>query len=88
MFAPLLQSNVYGIAPPVTANVTDPLLSPHDASVAAATGTGAEPPLHTHDTEDEVFYVLEGEVTFHCGGHDFHVATGGTMVLPMGIEHG
>ena len=47
-----------------------------------------EPPDHTHPTEDELFYVLQGEVTFHCGGESFDLSHGGFIYLPMGIEHG
>ena len=28
---------------------------------------GAEAPFHLHRKEDEAFYVLEGEMTFHIG---------------------
>ena len=49
---------------------------------------GEKPLLHTHATEDEIFYVLEGEATFHCGGEDFLGRRGGTMVLPTGVRHG
>ncbi len=49
---------------------------------------GEEPPDHTHPTEDEIFYVLSGELTFHCGGESFDVGEGGFMYLPKGIEHG
>jgi quercetin dioxygenase-like cupin family protein len=52
------------------------------------TRKGEEPPDHTHPTEDEVFYVLSGDVTFHCGGESFDVGAGGFMYLPKGIEHG
>jgi quercetin dioxygenase-like cupin family protein len=58
------------------------------AVIEYTTRKGEEPPRHTHPTEDELFYVLEGEVTFHCGGEDFEVETGGMMVLPQGIQHG
>ncbi len=37
------------------------------------TRKGEEPPDHTHATEDEIFYVLDGELTFHCGGKSFDV---------------
>ncbi|MEZ4657766.1 MAG: cupin domain-containing protein [Caldilineaceae bacterium] len=47
-----------------------------------------EPPDHTHATEDEMFYVLEGALTFHCGGQSFEVMQGGFIFLPRGIEHG
>ena len=52
------------------------------------TKRGEEPPRHTHPTEDEIFYVLEGELTFYCGGETFDVETGGFIYLPQGVEHG
>jgi len=52
------------------------------------TQKGEEPPDHTHSTEDEIFYVIDGELTFRCGGESFDVSNGGFMYLPQGIEHG
>jgi quercetin dioxygenase-like cupin family protein len=52
------------------------------------TQKGEEPPEHTHSTEDEIFYVLQGELTFRCGGESFDVGAGGFMYLPQAIEHG
>lgn len=52
------------------------------------TKQGEEPPDHTHDSEDEMFYVLEGEITFRCGEERFEVKQGGFVFLPHGIEHG
>ncbi|GHF31296.1 quercetin dioxygenase-like cupin family protein [Deinococcus metalli] len=52
------------------------------------TRRGEEPPDHTHDTEDELFYVLDGDLTFRCGEQHFHVERGGFVYLPRGIEHG
>ena len=52
------------------------------------TRRGEEPPDHTHPTEDEIFYVLGGEITFRCGGESFDVGAGGFVYLPRGIEHG
>ena len=52
------------------------------------TRKGEEPSSHTHNTEDEMFYVLEGEVTFHCGEETFDVQPGGFIFLPRGIQHG
>jgi len=51
------------------------------------TRMGEEPPSHTHETEDEIFYVLEGAVTFRCGEETFDVNKGGFIFLPRGIEH-
>jgi quercetin dioxygenase-like cupin family protein len=52
------------------------------------TRSGEEPPEHRHTTEDEIFYVLEGAVTFRCGDESFDVEDGGFIFLPHGIEHG
>ena len=52
------------------------------------TRQGEEPPDHTHPTEDEIFYVLSGDLTFRCGGETFEVGNGGFIYLPQGIEHG
>lgn len=52
------------------------------------TRSGEEPGDHTHPTEDEIFYVLEGDLTFRCGGETFEVEDGGFVFLPRGIEHG
>lgn len=58
------------------------------AVIEYTTRKGEEPPDHTHPTEDEIFYVLEGELTFRCGDETFDVGEGGFIYLPLGIEHG
>ncbi len=45
-------------------------------------------PYHLHHTEDEAFYVLDGEFTFICDGKKTVVGPGGYMFLPRGIPHG
>ena len=52
------------------------------------TKKGEEPPDHTHGTEDEMFYVLEGAMTFRCADEAFDVDQGGFVFLPRGVEHG
>lgn len=52
------------------------------------TRKGEEPDNHTHETEDEMFYVLEGDITFRCGGKTFDLEKGDFIFLPRGIEHG
>jgi mannose-6-phosphate isomerase-like protein (cupin superfamily) len=44
-------------------------------------------PLHVHEREDELFYVLEGEHVFTCGDEEFHVGPGGLVFAPRGIPH-
>jgi mannose-6-phosphate isomerase-like protein (cupin superfamily) len=52
------------------------------------TKKGEEPGTHTHETEDEMFYVVEGDVAFHCGDENFELGAGGFVFLPRGIPHG
>jgi quercetin dioxygenase-like cupin family protein len=58
------------------------------AFVEYTTRAGEEPPDHTHATEDEIFYVLQGDLTFRCGDDTFELEDGGFIFLPRGIEHG
>ena len=44
-------------------------------------------PLHVHEREDELFYVLEGEHVFRVGGRDHHAGPGGTVFAPRGVPH-
>jgi quercetin dioxygenase-like cupin family protein len=58
------------------------------AFIEYTTRAGEEPGDHTHATEDEIFYVLEGSLTFNCGDHTFDVEQGGFVFLPRGVKHG
>ena len=58
------------------------------AVIEYTTRKGEEPPMHTHPAEDEVFYVLKGDLTFRCGDETFDVSDGGFIYLPLGIQHG
>ena len=48
---------------------------------------GEEPSKHVHNSEDEVFYVIRGRLTFVCWEQCFPTEAGGTMVLPAKIPH-
>jgi quercetin dioxygenase-like cupin family protein len=45
------------------------------------------PPLHVHDIEDELFYIVEGEVWFHCGDAAAVHGSGALAWLPRGRPH-
>jgi len=49
---------------------------------------GFATPMHVHHSEDEPFYILEGEVTFHCGERTLVAQPGAFVFLPRGIVHG
>lgn len=58
------------------------------AIAEAVVPPGGEPPLHVHAREDEIFYVLEGEVLFQRGTERIEAAAGAAVVLPRGVQHG
>ncbi|WP_299815052.1 cupin domain-containing protein [uncultured Roseibium sp.] len=45
------------------------------------------PGAHSHDTEDEIFFVIEGVITFLVGDTWRDVAKGGVVHVPAGIPH-
>lgn len=57
------------------------------ALIHALVPPGGGPPPHIHRREDEAFYVLEGELTFHADGRDFAGTTGAWVTLPKGSRH-
>lgn len=48
---------------------------------------GFAPPLHRHQVEDEMFYLLSGTARFHCGGEEFAAGPGDFVLLPVGLAH-
>jgi mannose-6-phosphate isomerase-like protein (cupin superfamily) len=48
---------------------------------------GDSAPLHVHHTEDEVFYVLEGELRIRAGDADFRIGAGQTALAAVGVPH-
>jgi len=45
------------------------------------------PPRHVHSREDELFYVLEGELVFELDGERHTVRGGDTVYLRRGVVH-
>ncbi len=50
-------------------------------------GPGGEPPLHVHRNEDELFYVLEGELKVLRGNEEITVGPGQSAFLPRNVAH-
>ena len=48
---------------------------------------GGGPPPHIHHFEDESFYILEGNITFHAGGQTIHAKPGDFIHIPRGTVH-
>src|SRR5688572_28612579 len=48
---------------------------------------GNEPPAHTHQREDESYYILEGNIRFWIGEKVIDAKAGDFVHLPKGIPH-
>lgn len=55
------------------------------AEFHAPRGHGA--PLHVHDDADEMFYVLNGQLTVEYAGEEHTVTDGGFVFGPRNVEH-
>lgn len=42
---------------------------------------------HFHEDEDELFYVVEGELTMHFREKTQHLKPGEMIIIPHGVEH-
>lgn len=45
------------------------------------------PVRHRHREMFDIFYLLEGALTFHLGGEDRVVSAGGYVMVPPGVVH-
>jgi quercetin dioxygenase-like cupin family protein len=56
-------------------------------AMEAVVPPGGGPPLHTHASENETFYVLEGHCTFHLGEKVIVAGPGDFVNIPIGTRH-
>jgi mannose-6-phosphate isomerase-like protein (cupin superfamily) len=49
---------------------------------------GRELEAHVHESEDDAFYILEGEMTFVFGDEEVKAGPGAFALVPPGVEHG
>lgn len=47
----------------------------------------SQPPLHEHDAEDEIFFILEGEITYWAQGITATLGAGDFILLPKDVPH-
>src|ERR1700694_791636 len=55
--------------------------------VEALVPPGNSPALHIHHAEDEIFWIIEGHLTYRCGDETFLAAPGSYVRLPRGVPH-
>ena len=56
-------------------------------SLLEAMITGEGPPQHIHKTEEEAFYILEGEVNIKIGEQTIRGTVGSFVLIPRGTVH-
>ncbi len=49
---------------------------------------GTATPLHRHTREAEVFFLLDGSMTYRAGEQTFRLCAGDFIWLPVGLPHG
>ena len=74
-----------------TGNVEFLALSDHtprfNASVITMAPGKHGPPSHTHDEEDDAFYILDGELVFLLDEGEVAAPEGTFVLVPPGVEH-
>jgi mannose-6-phosphate isomerase-like protein (cupin superfamily) len=55
------------------------------AIIEIASGRELEP--HIHESEDDAFYIVEGEMTFLFGDRSVAAGPGTFVLVPPGVEH-
>ncbi len=55
--------------------------------IEAVQPAGFTTPRHVHHAEEEVFYLLSGDITFFCGDRSLSAHAGSLVVLPRDIPH-
>jgi quercetin dioxygenase-like cupin family protein len=55
--------------------------------VETTTRKGEEPHMHVHEEEDELFYILEGEITFHANGDSIDAGPRAFVFVPKQTPH-
>ena len=44
-------------------------------------------PLHIHEKDDEIWYIVDGEIVFRAGDEEFVRTSGSFVWIPRGIAH-
>ncbi len=42
---------------------------------------------HSHEEEDELFFVVKGQLTIRLRDQDIHLSEGELFIVPKGVEH-
>ncbi|PCJ67230.1 MAG: hypothetical protein COA58_02630 [Bacteroidetes bacterium] len=79
------QWNVLGVK--ITGKVLSDQTNGEYSVIITETPANSGPPMHVHENEDELFYVLKGNFMFTCGDEKIELNQGDMLRLPKGIPH-
>ena len=71
----------------LTCRVTSASTDGEYCAFELVTPRGEGVPLHVHEREDELYYILEGAFEIQCGDAVFTAESGAMAVLPRNIPH-
>lgn len=75
--------NTFKIKCIISGRDTDGKVSVFEEAVAAKSG----PPLHTHETQHEIFHIISGDLQFEVDGKRVDLVAGGSIHVPPGVPH-
>lgn len=55
--------------------------------IESSASQGDSPPMHVHETEDEIFHVLSGELRLRVDDEELCVREGETALAPRNVPH-
>lgn len=71
------------LQPIITSEMTEGRFEMHRSHLRA----GSEPPLHEHQGEDEIFYILDGRIEFWAGEVHTVLGPGDSILMPKDVPH-
>ena len=77
--------NVLGVK--ITGKILSNQTNGEYSVIISETPPNGGPPLHVHENEDELFYILKGNFVFNSGDTKIEAKQGDFVRLPRGIPH-
>jgi mannose-6-phosphate isomerase-like protein (cupin superfamily) len=87
MLEPGEGQSVWSLGGRFTTKLGAPTADGRFALVETLATHATEPPLHIHHREDEAWYILDGQMTFHVADQVLVATVGSFVFAPRGLAH-